>query len=182
MTFGCLTFLRILISLVTLSTSLLSLILSFSRIFIATFSPVIVWVPILTLPKVPDPRDLPETRNTLWRFKEEWLTNYIVANGATLDIISRYCLFCRLSRISGVLFSIIGWNPILLVGFREGRVHCRVCISYPHLIFYWNVPSSIDTFLLGCHSLFRRCLGTVLLIGLVCWRLVCHLRRAIILF
>jgi hypothetical protein len=53
MTFGCLTFLRMLISRVTLSTSLLSLILSFSKILIATDSLVIVCVPMRTLPKVP---------------------------------------------------------------------------------------------------------------------------------
>ena len=43
----------------TRSTSALSLILSFSRIFIATDSYVKVCVPILTLPKVPWPKDLP---------------------------------------------------------------------------------------------------------------------------
>ena len=59
MTFGCLTILRIWISLVTLSTSDWSLILSFSRILMATFSPVIKWVPNLTLPNVPWPSDRP---------------------------------------------------------------------------------------------------------------------------
>lgn len=59
MTFGCLTIFKMWISRVTLSTSLWSLILSFSKIFIATFSPVIRWVPSLTLPKVPCPSDRP---------------------------------------------------------------------------------------------------------------------------
>ena len=65
MTLGCLTFLRMLISLVTRSTSLLSFILSFSRIFIATCSPVIVCVPMRTLPKVPCPSDLPKNQKKI---------------------------------------------------------------------------------------------------------------------
>jgi len=63
-TFGCLTFLRMLISRVTLSTSPLSLMRSFSRILMATFSPEIVCVPILTFPKVPEPSDLPRREET----------------------------------------------------------------------------------------------------------------------
>ena len=52
---GCLIILRIWISLATLSMSATSEIFSFSRIFIATFSPVIMCVPSLTFPKVPLP-------------------------------------------------------------------------------------------------------------------------------
>lgn len=59
-TLGCLTIFKMCISLVTLSTSLWSLILSFSKIFIATFSYVIKWVPSLTFPNVPYPSDRPE--------------------------------------------------------------------------------------------------------------------------
>ena len=68
---GCLMSLRILISLVTLSTSASSVILSFSRILTATykmivkivfitFSSVKIWVPSLTLPKVPSPIAFPK--------------------------------------------------------------------------------------------------------------------------
>lgn len=64
------------ISLVTLSTSDWSFILSFSRILIATFSPVSRWVPSLTFPKVPWPRDLPLDINYLFMK----LTNYIMSN------------------------------------------------------------------------------------------------------
>jgi hypothetical protein len=63
MTLGCLTILRIWISRVTLSTSDWSLILSFSKILMATFSPVIKWVPRRTLPNVPWPRDRPKKKN-----------------------------------------------------------------------------------------------------------------------
>ena len=64
MTLGCLTILRIWISLVTLSTSDWSFILSFSRILIATFSPVIKWVPNRTLPNVPWPSERPNMKNS----------------------------------------------------------------------------------------------------------------------
>ena len=47
--------LRIWISLETLSTSVTSMILSFSKIFIATVSPVSVCFPFFTLPNVPSP-------------------------------------------------------------------------------------------------------------------------------
>ena len=57
--FGCLVSLRIWISLETLSTSATSEILSFSRIFTATLSPVRIWVPFLTFPNVPSPIVLP---------------------------------------------------------------------------------------------------------------------------
>lgn len=81
MTLGCLTILRIWISLVTLSTSDWSLILSFSRILIATFSPVIKCVPNLTLPNVPCPRDRPINNNKLIRsgcIKQIWFQNTIL--------------------------------------------------------------------------------------------------------
>jgi len=80
MTFGCRTFFRMFISLVTLSMSDLSLILSFSSILIATCSCVIVCVPILTLPKVPCPRDLPVEKLIYF----EALTNNVVSNSSTL--------------------------------------------------------------------------------------------------
>ena len=60
MTFGCLTFFRILISREILSMSFLSLILAFSSIFIATFSLVRMCCAIFTFPKVPLPSDLPK--------------------------------------------------------------------------------------------------------------------------
>ena len=79
MMLGWRTFFKILISLVILSTSFLSLILSFSRILTATysikevlnlssivnqtsltFSPVKVWVASFTFPKVPFPKDFPK--------------------------------------------------------------------------------------------------------------------------
>ena len=65
MTLGWRTRFKIEISLVTRSTSALSLILSFSRIFIATCSPVIVCVPMRTLPKVPCPSDLPKNQKKI---------------------------------------------------------------------------------------------------------------------
>ena len=40
----------------------------------ATFSPVIVCVPILTLPKVPEPSDLPRETQIEKRVLAEWLT------------------------------------------------------------------------------------------------------------
>lgn len=58
-TFGCLTCLRILISLFTRSISLESFIMALSRILIAAFSFVMTLVPSLTFPKVPFPRVLP---------------------------------------------------------------------------------------------------------------------------
>ena len=84
-TFGWRTFLSMLISRVTRSTSDLSLILSFSKIFMATCSLVIVWVPILTLPKVPCPSDLPKIISCIN------LTNNVVANCAVLFACSLLC-------------------------------------------------------------------------------------------
>jgi hypothetical protein len=85
MTLGWRTFLSILISRVTRSTSDLSLILSFSKIFMATCSLVIVWVPILTFPKVPCPSDLPKNH------KLQNLTNNVVADCAILFTCSLLC-------------------------------------------------------------------------------------------
>ncbi len=56
---GCRISLRMCISRETLSTSVTSTILSFSRIFMATFSPTRVCLPSFTLPKVPSPIVLP---------------------------------------------------------------------------------------------------------------------------
>lgn len=55
MMWGCLSNFKICSSLETRSTSVTSMILSFSSILIATFSPVKICLPILTLPKVPSP-------------------------------------------------------------------------------------------------------------------------------
>ena len=65
-----------LISLVTRSTSALSFILSFSSILIATYSFVIVWVPIRTFPNVPCPSDLPN----IYQQTNIKLTNYVMAD------------------------------------------------------------------------------------------------------
>ena len=82
-TFGCLTFFKILISRVTRSTSDLSLILSFSRILIATYSFVIVWVPMRTFPNVPWPSDRPS-----FRIKKQSgsLTDDIMTNCSVLSV------------------------------------------------------------------------------------------------
>lgn len=53
---GCLTFLKIVISLLTLSTSPYSSIIFLSKILIATGSFVALCNPYLTFPKVPSPR------------------------------------------------------------------------------------------------------------------------------
>ncbi len=63
-----------LISRVTRSTSDLLSMRSFSKILMATFSPVIVWVPTLTFPNVPYPSDRPNP------LKIEWLTNNVMPN------------------------------------------------------------------------------------------------------
>ncbi len=55
MIWGCLINFKICISLETLSTSVTSWILSFSKIFIATGSPESICIPFFTLPKVPSP-------------------------------------------------------------------------------------------------------------------------------
>jgi len=55
----CLNNFKIWISLDTLSTSETSIILSFSRILMATFSPVNIWVATFTFPNVPSPKFLP---------------------------------------------------------------------------------------------------------------------------
>lgn len=94
MTLGCLTFFRMFISRVTRSTSALSLILSFSSILIATCSFVIVCVPILTLPNVPCPNDLPKQSH-----QQKRLTNNVVADGATFVWGSHSCIWlCTLRK------------------------------------------------------------------------------------
>ena len=60
---GCLSCSKIQISLLILSMSACSTIFSFSSILMATFSPVGLWMPILTLPKVPSPMVLPESQS-----------------------------------------------------------------------------------------------------------------------
>lgn len=60
MMLGCLISLRMWISRETRSTSATSIIFSFSRILIATFSPVGMWVADLTFPKVPFPNVFPQ--------------------------------------------------------------------------------------------------------------------------
>lgn len=79
MTLGCRTIFKMWISRVTLSTSLWSFILSFSKILMATFSPVMRWVPNLTLPKVPYPRERPIIVDYDW-FGYILLTYYIMSN------------------------------------------------------------------------------------------------------
>ena len=55
------------ISLETLSTSATSTIFFFSKIFIATFSPVLTCTPSFTFPKVPCPMTLPTRYWPTWR-------------------------------------------------------------------------------------------------------------------
>ena len=102
-----------LISRVTRSTSPLSLILSFSKILIATFSPVIVCVPIRTLPNVPDPSDRPEHQIIVrlsksckvsfrrWTFIDFKLTDNVVSN---CSILRLFCKLCWRFRWWSLLF------------------------------------------------------------------------------
>ena len=60
---GCLTFRKIVISLLTLSTSPYSSIIFLSKIFIATGSFVALCSPYLTFPKVPSPKVYPKFIN-----------------------------------------------------------------------------------------------------------------------
>ena len=113
-----------LISRVTRSTSPLSLILSFSRILIATFSPVIVCVPILTLPNVPDPSERPELSDKkldYWKDNLDWLTDNIVTYCPILGFFSsllRTLSWLRNLLLLAIFF--IGWE--VSVSVRDSKV------------------------------------------------------------
>lgn len=142
MIFGCLMSFKIWISLATLSTSATSEILSFSKILTATyswlwlgghtFSPVMVWLPNFTLPKVPSPIVLPE-----------WIilfpTYDIIANAFPLHlsltgdfIIS---LLNGLRFIKFVLRCVKRDNSILVYG---ARIKIRL-----HLILFLCIISTV---------------------------------------
>lgn len=116
-TFGCLTILRMWISRVTLSTSDWSLILSFSSILIATFSPVIKWVPKRTLPKVPWPRERPMKKTTVRKGPPSYekisflLTHDIMPNGP---------VGVRISILRSGLSSLGRWEVTAPIFSRSG--------------------------------------------------------------
>ena len=125
-TFGCLTIFKMWISLDTLSTSAFSTILSFSKIFIATFSLVTVWIPSLTLPKVPYPMDLPNYMNINLIF-----TNMIVTKSSVIFISIRLIK-------TGIVFSWCHWriNLLILLSWlqiikdRQCLIHCWITVLY----------------------------------------------------
>jgi hypothetical protein len=50
----------------------------------ATFSPVRVWVPSLTFPKVPSPRVFPRRRKLTW----DKLTHYVVTDSPVFGVLT----------------------------------------------------------------------------------------------
>ena len=132
MTLGWRTILRMWISLVTLSTSDWSLILSFSKILIATFSPVSTCVPSLTFPKVPCPSDLPlSNRRRLINFLVKLLTYDIMPDLTIIGCSSsrRLILVVRVRHraallMRGLCFALIhglSLNGRLVVGHSACR-------------------------------------------------------------
>lgn len=132
---GCLINLRIWISLETRSTSATSMIFSFSRIFMATFSPVGMWVADLTFPKVPFPNVFPQIG---WRS-----TNHIAA----------YC--ASPGRVQFLSFSleIFVHYPnrlIIILIHKSGNTFSNLsnsltAINHPRLIILTSTYSSSST-------------------------------------
>lgn len=155
MTFGCRTFLRMLISRVTRSTSPLSFIRSFSRILIATFSPVIVWVPILTLPNVPDPSERPESRNKkldYWKDNLDWLTDNIMTYCTIFGFFSgllRTLSWLRNLLLLAIFF--IGWE--VPVSVRDSKVLVILNVLRP---MTWVCSRSSSSVLGSCRFLLHR--------------------------
>ena len=113
--------------------SFLSLILAFSRIFMATFSFVRMCCAIFTLPKVPLPRDLPVQKQSKRIVKKTWiLTNYVVPQFGALSVRVA-CFNCSRALPSGwFLVWRPGWLAVLApvggVGIVFGRGHALVVL------------------------------------------------------
>ena len=156
-----------LISRVTRSTSPLSLIRSFSRILIATFSPVIVCVPILTLPNVPDPSERPESRDKkldYWKDNLDWLTDNIMTYCPILGFFSS--LLRTLSWLGNLLLLAIfftGWE--VSVSVRDSKVLVILNVLRP---MTWVCSRSASSVLGSCRFLLYR-----LILGLATWRWEC---------
>ena len=145
-----------LISRVTRSTSPLSLILSFSKILIATFSPVIVWVPILTFPNVPEPNERPkkiiDKKIDFLKDNYNWLTDYVVADCTILSFLSG--LLCTLARLwSLLLFTvfILTWEVSICV--RNSKILVILNVLRP---MTWVGSWSTSSILGSCRFLLDR--------------------------
>ena len=164
-----------LISLVTRSTSPLSFIRSFSRILIATFSPVIVCVPILTLPNVPDPSERPVQRNKkldFWKDNLDRLTDNIMTNCPIFGFFSS--LLRTLSWLRNLLLLaifLVCWEVSISV--RDSEVLVILNVLRPMTrVCSWSACT-----ILGCCCL----LLYGLILRLATWRWECATARQIVL-